>query len=149
MRLIPLAAASALLALSACNTKPAEPEVTVDEAWVQLPAVPGRPGAAYFTLSSNNDPTRLIGIASPRVQRIELHGTVTEQGITRMRPLEAPLFTGSKLDFAPGGNHAMLFDLDPALKAGDKVPLTFTFDTAPAVTVEAEVRAFGEGHAGH
>ena len=62
MRLFTIAAAAAALSVSACKSRPAEPEVTVENAWVQLPVIPGRPGAAYFTLVSNNDPTKLTGV---------------------------------------------------------------------------------------
>ncbi len=113
--------------------------------------MPGRPGAAYFTLRSNNDRTRLAGISSPRIGRIELHETVTVGGNSRMVPLNGPTFDSERpLTFAPGRGHAMLFDLDPALKVGDRVPLAFTFDPASPMTVEAEIRGPGDvGHAGH
>jgi hypothetical protein len=143
------ATALALLATAGCDRAPPQPRVEVEGAYVQLPAVPGRPGAAYFTLKSNNDPTKLVSVTSPKIWRIEFHTMAQEGGISRMRPLQDTTFQEKKLTFAPGGNHAMLFDIDRTLKAGDKVPLTFTFDPAPPVTVEAEVRAFGGGHAGH
>ena len=149
MRLATLAAL-VLTVLAACDRAAPVPRVTVEDAYVQLPAVPGRPGAAYFTLVSNNDPTRLLSVTSPRIWRIEPHTMVEDGGISRMRPLEDTTFPADRrLVFQSGGNHAMLFDIDPGLKAGDKVPLTFTFDPAPPATVEAEVRAFGGDHEGH
>jgi periplasmic copper chaperone A len=139
-----------LLALAGCGGARPEPRVIVDEAWVQLPAVPGRPGAAYFTLQSNHDQTRLVSISSPRVQRIELHDSRMEGDVMRMGPLEDRNFPPSgTLEFAPGGKHAMLFGLDPTVRAGERIPLTFTFEPLPPVTVEAEVRAFGASHGGH
>lgn len=142
--------AAALLTLGACNVALPDPKVEVEEAWVQLPAVPGRPGSAYFTLIGNNDPTKLVGVTSPRVERIELHETVTEDGVSRMRQPEHLVFPPDlKMVFAPGARHAMLFGIDPAVKAGDTIPLTFNLEPAPPVTVEAEVRAFGDGHGGH
>lgn len=150
MRPFRFAAAAAIIALSACDQSPKEPKVEVENAWVQLPAVPARPGSAYFTLTSNNDPTKLVNVASSRVGRVELHGTVTENGISKMRPLINPVFPADgEFVFGPGGNHAMLFDIDPALKPGDKIDLTFTFDPAPPVTIQADVRAMGGGHEGH
>ncbi len=65
-----------------------------------------------------------------------------------MVPIDGNFPPGGQMKFEPGGRHAMLFDIDPAVRAGDKIPLTFTFEPAPPVTVEAEVRAAG-GHAGH
>jgi periplasmic copper chaperone A len=139
-----------LLALGGCGGARSEPRVVAEAAWVQLPAVPGRPGAAYFTLKSNHDQTRLLSLSSPRVRRIELHDSRMEGDVMRMGPLQDRSFpsTGT-LEFAPGGKHAMLFGLDPTVKAGERIPLTFTFDPLPPVTVEAEVRAFGASHGGH
>ncbi len=143
-------ATAALFALAACNRQPPEPAVEVKEAIVQLPVVPGRPGAAYFTLRTNNDPTKIVSVTSLKVERIELHETREENGVSKMVPITDTTFPADGvLEFKTGGRHAMLFGIDPAVKAGDKVPLTFTFDPAPAVTVEAEVRAAGGVHAGH
>ena len=64
MRLLLLAATA--LSLAACDGAPPEPEVTVENAVVQLPAVAGRPGAGYFTLRTNNDPTKLVSVSSSR-----------------------------------------------------------------------------------
>jgi copper(I)-binding protein len=139
------------LGLSACSLVSTQPEVIVDDPVITLPAIPGRPGAAYFTLRTNVDPTRLVSVTSPRIGRIELHETVTVSGFSRMIPLRNAAFNSDRpMRFEAGGRHAMLFDLDPALRPGDRVSLTFSFDPAPPVTVEAEVRAAGDvAHGGH
>jgi hypothetical protein len=144
--------AAALLVLACCNAERPEPAVTVSEAWVQLPVVRDRPGAAYFKLASNNDPTKLVEVTSPRIDRIELHGTVDQGGVSSMQklPPEDLVFPDQlEMSFAPGGRHAMLFGIDPALKAGDRVTLTFNLQPMGPVSVEAEVRAFGESHGAH
>ena len=143
-------AAAGLLLLASCDVRTTDPKVEVEKAWVQLPAVPGRPGAGYFTLMSNNDPTKLVSVTSPRAERIELHQTMLENGVARMRPAQDLVFPDAlRMVFEPGGRHAMLFGVDPALKPGDKIPLTFRFEPASPVTIEAEVRAFGTDHDGH
>ena len=151
MRLI--SATAALLALAACNQgTPPEPAVEVEGAIVMLPPIPGRPGAAYFTLASNNEPTKLVAVTSPPIERIELHGTAQDGGVTRMRPLppDALVFPGDlKMTFAPGERHAMLFGIDPALKPGDRVTLTFELEPLGPASVDAEVRAFGQSHGAH
>jgi hypothetical protein len=59
-------------------------------------------------------------------------------------------FSGSgRLEFKSGGKHAMLFGIGKSVRPGDRIPLTFTFDPVPAVTVEAEVRAPGDVDAAH
>ena len=96
-----------MLSLSACDRSPPEPRVTVDEAIVALPAVPGRPGAAYFVLRTNNDPTRLVAVTSPSARRIEFHQSLTVNGMTRMGPLADTSFAPDEpLHFGPGGRHA-------------------------------------------
>ena len=123
--------------------------MTVEHVAVTLPAIAGRPGAAYFTLRTNTYPTNLIGVTSPLVQRIELHESAGGSSTSRMRPLDETRFPARGiLAFEHGGKHAMLFGIDPSVKAGGKIPLTFTFDPAPAVTVDAEVRPPGD-HGGH
>lgn len=141
--------AMALGALAACDHRPPEPKV--EQARLMLPVVEGRPGSAYF-IARSREGGRLLGITSPRVERIELHETRTENGVSRMAQMQSVPFDDiGEIDFSPGGKHAMLFGIDPAVKAGDEVPLTFRFDTGPPITVEAQVLAFGssEGHAGH
>ena len=75
-----LALALACAAQAACNRTPAPPQVTVEHVAVTLPAVPGRPGAAYFRLRTNTDPAKLLNVTSPLVQRIELHESMTKKG---------------------------------------------------------------------
>ena len=141
--------ACAALALSACNGTPDEPRVTVKDAVVTLPAVPGRPGAAYFELRANHTPTNLVSLTSPLVRKIELHESRTRNGKSSMKPLDNTAFPGNGImEFKPGGKHAMLTGIDKSVKEGSKIPITFTFDPAPAVTVEAEVRGPGDGHEG-
>ena len=129
----------AAAALAGCGGgAPEAPRVTVEEVVITLPAVAGRPGAAYFTLETNREGTRLSAIASPAAGRIELH----ESG---MRPVASFAFSPSQpLHFTPGARHAMLFEVDPALRPGGRVAVTFTFDGAPPVTAEAELRAPGD-----
>lgn len=115
-----------------------------------LPAVAGRPGAAYFELRANRTPTNLVSVTSPLVRNIELHETRTRGGKTRMEPIDDTSFPGNGvMEFKPGGKHAMLTGIDKSVKAGGRIPITFTFDPAPAVTVEAEVRGPGDAHGSH
>lgn len=141
-RLVP--ALAALLELSACGGAPGEPAARIENPFVTLPAVPGRPGAAYFTIRSNG-PARLTAVGSPQIGRIELHESMEAGGMSRMAPLHNPaLGPDAPLVFAPGGRHAMLYDIAPSVRAGQHLTLTFTFDSLPPVTIEAEVRGPGD-----
>jgi copper(I)-binding protein len=138
--------------LAGCDRPPADGTVRVKEAWVRLPAAKSRPGGAYFRMEAGSEGTRLLGVSSPSVRWIELHETEMKGSMARMkrqREIEFP--SRGELVFEPGGRHAMLFGLSPKLKPGDHIALTFSFNVAPPVTVEAEVRAAGDegGHEGH
>ena len=136
-----IAAAAALAACSAPN--PDSDAVRIEGAIVTLPAVAGRPGAAYFTATAPKADVRLQRVDSAKAGRTELH----EAG---MEPVaEVALPANEAVAFAPGGRHVMLFELDPSLQPGGHIPLPFTFAGANPVTVQAEVRAPGAVHGGH
>ena len=138
-------AAAGLLLLAACDRSP---KVSVEDAVVTLPALRGQPGAAYFNLETNAPPERLLRVESDAAARIELHETMREDGMAGMAPLQSPAFApDGTLSFQPGGRHAMLFGLTPGLAVGGKAKLTFIFDQAPPVSVEADVRGPGQGRA--
>jgi copper(I)-binding protein len=142
LALLPLAAL-----LSGCGQ--GSPAVTVEDAVVRLPAVAGNPGAAYFTLRTNHTPMRILGVSSPQIQRIELHESEMQGGRMRMGPLEDNSFTAEGVKvFEEGGSHAMLFGINPAVRAGGTVRVTFDFDNAPDVTMDVPVETAG-GTGGH
>lgn len=145
------AALAALLLLSACSREPAAPAVSVEKAWVRLPAVQGQPAAAYFTLQASGGEAVLTDVSSPAAERIELHESRNEDGVSRMVPLaRVEMASGTDVVFDPGGKHAMVFGLGPEVRPGGTVPLTFSFAGAPPVTTEAEVRSIAGGdHSGH
>ena len=143
-RRLAMALAFALAATGCGRGEKGPPRVTAEHVVLTLPAAAGRPGAAYFRLETNRENIRLLRVSSPAAGRIELH----EPG---MRPAASFAFSHREpLHFEPGGRHAMLYGLDPALRPGARIALTFTFEGgAPPLTAEAEVRAPGDVHAEH
>ncbi|MGA9580662.1 MAG: copper chaperone PCu(A)C [Allosphingosinicella sp.] len=140
------------LLLAGCDRPPPDGTVRVSDAWVRLPAARNRPGGAYFRMEAGSEGTRLVGVSSPSVRWIELHETEMEgskASMKRRRDVEFP--SRGELVFEPGGRHLMLFGIDPKVKAGDRIAFTFSFNVAPPITVEAEVRAAGDEapHGGH
>ena len=132
-------------ALAGCDRPPPDGTVRASDVWVRLPAAKNRPGAAYFTLEAGSEGTRLVGVSSPAVRWVELHETETKDGRTRMKQRKEIEFPSrGELVFEPGGRHAMLFGLDSKVKPGDRIPLTFSTNVAPPITVDAEVRAAGD-----
>jgi copper(I)-binding protein len=144
------AAALALALLAAGCSRPPQ-GIAASDVWVRLPAVKGEAGAAYFRLEGGPEGAKLVGVSSPMVRRIELHETRMNGGMAGMKPLKEVEFSyDRKIDFEAGGKHAMLFGIASSVKPGGRIPLTFAFNVAPPLTVEAEVRsAGGESHEGH
>ena len=138
-----LALSFALLTLAACHSQGPEKPV-VKDAWVRLAAVPGRPAAGYFTLKGSDQDDRLLSIDSAAVDKIELHQVRTSGGVMTMRQMaDLPLPAGATVEFAPGGNHAMMFGVDGRITPGTGIPMLFTFKSGAKVEVEAKTIAAG------
>jgi periplasmic copper chaperone A len=120
-------------------------DAAVDNAWIRLPAVTGRPGAAYFTLRGGKADSALARVSTPAARRSELHESMAAGGMMTMRPLAAvQLPAGGTVSFAPGGNHVMLFDIDPALRPGATTPLMLELSDGKRLTATAKVVAAGD-----
>jgi len=132
-----------LLLLAACHGRNSEPKVT--QAWVRLPAVAGQPAAAYFTIRGGGHDQKLVRLESALAAKAEMHQSMTGmQGMTSMAPLaEVDVPAGGTVAFKPGGNHAMLIGLDPAVKPGTAVPIRLGF--SDGTTAEAEAKSVGAG----
>lgn len=137
----------ALVAGRLAHSAPAQ--LTVTAATVRLAVVPGRPAAGYFILNGGARADRLLSVASP-MARIEMHETVMANGAMRMAPMKsAPIPAGGRVEFKPGGKHLMIHGLPADVKPGAKLTLTFTFERAGAVPVEAVARSTGDEAASH
>ena len=140
MKILMVPMFAALLLSTACGQTKVE---TVENPWVRLPAVAGRPAAAYFTLKGGAADARLLEISSPQALRVELHETKMDKGMMQMGPIEGgvAIAAGSSIAFAPGGKHAMLFDLNPKLEPGDTIKLVLRYADGHTLDVEAKARA--------
>jgi len=141
--------AAAPLARGAEMNRPVS--IQVVDAWArQAPMMPpmghmhtaSGTGAVYVTLrNGGSDPDALLGATSDAAEQAELHETLREGDVMRMRPvanLEVP--AGGVLEMKPGGIHIMLINLKRALRPGDRVPVTLTFTHAAPVSLEVPVR---------
>lgn len=141
---------AAAAVLTGCAGEQPPAAATIEQAWVRLPAAPGVAGAGYFSATLGAPGDAITSVASPSATRIELHEAVEADGVTRMVPLARAAHEGSApIRFAPGGKHLMIFGLDPALRSGGEVALTFTFAQAPPATVRARLVSPGAGAPGH
>jgi len=137
-RTMQLAGLALALATTACGKGH---ERGANDAWIRLPAVAGRPAAAYFTLHGGATPATLLAVSTPAAKRTELHESMAgHAGMMRMTPLaRVDVPADGTVTFAPAGRHVMLFDVSPDVKPGGSAVLTFTFADGPTLKTTARV----------
>jgi periplasmic copper chaperone A len=122
----------------------ANPSIDVSHPWARATAT--KTGAAYFTvLNKGASDDRLIAAAAPAVaDKAQLHVTIEDNGVTKMRPLPAlEVKAGSEAVLKPGTIHLMLIGLKAPLKIGQSFPVTLTFEKAGNVEVMVSVEKAG------
>jgi periplasmic copper chaperone A len=103
-----------LLLSAACGrpeTPPAAHAMQISDARVRA-VIPGQDKTVgYFTARNNGDEALvLIGARSDAVRAIEMHVTLRDGDMARMRRLdEVVIEAGETVRFEPGGRHLMLF----------------------------------------
>ncbi|MDJ0847974.1 MAG: copper chaperone PCu(A)C [Myxococcota bacterium] len=126
-------------------------ELEVRGAWVRLPP-PGASAAGYLELHNRGAaPLRVVGVSSPAAERVEMHRTVVENDVARMRPVkEIEVPAGGKVVLEPGGLHLMLIG-PQGLREGGELALTLTLEGGATLAATAEVKRHraGHGHAPH
>lgn len=162
--------AAPVLALAACGQQSAEPTgaasslasdapatvangpaapagLVISDATVNLPAVSGNPGVAYFTLSQTGGPAqKIVAVHVDGFERAELHESRSEGGVSSMGQVQSVDVTPDKpATFAPGGLHVMLFDAKALPKPGSTVELTVTLDNGDKISAPAQVQGAGGG----
>jgi periplasmic copper chaperone A len=146
-----LALLSALgLALIASAQAQSNSGIEISHPWARATAGSAANGAVYLKIINHGagDDT-LTAAATPAAAKAELHATINDNGVMKMRPLaELPVKAGGSAEFKPGGMHIMLLGLKQPLKAGDSFPLTLTFKQAGAVETTVTVRKPGAGGMG-
>lgn len=147
-RLLPaVTVALVALGLTGCQSTG---QAYADHAYVRLSPVKGNPAVAYFILHGGKADLTLLSVTSPVVIKTELHESMNGQGggmagMASMKPVAAiALPAQGKVEFAPGGKHVMLFDLNPRVKPGGTIPLVFTFANNDRIQVDAPVITVGD-----
>jgi periplasmic copper chaperone A len=117
--------------------------IKVEDPWARATAPGAKVGAGYMKITSGTA-DRLVGASTPAAARVELHITVKEGEVMRMREVKAyDIPAKGGFEAKPGGAHLMLVDLKAPLEAGTKVPMTLRFEKAGEVKIELQVRALG------
>lgn len=136
MRTVILGAA---IGLAGCSQPP---QLAVEDAWVRLSAVSGRPAAAYFTLHGGPVDRTLINVTTDVAVRSEMHESMAA-GMVPIGNVRVP--ADGELAFRPGGRHVMLFNVNPGIKPGGRrVLVTFTFSDGTRLQRRAGVLGAAE-----
>ncbi len=98
--------------------------------------------AAFLQLeNSSQEPRFIINATSPVSKVVELHAHIHENGMMKMRRVEAiEIPANGKTVLQPGGLHIMLIDLHDTLKIDQKVSITLEFKDGSSQNIEAPVR---------
>jgi periplasmic copper chaperone A len=107
----------------------AEPGIKVEDPWVRVTFGQSRATAGYMTLSDQSGKGNvLVGLEMAGGARAEIHETVTEGDIVKMRMVKSvPIPAGGKAELTPTGGHIMIMGLKEPLKVGDTVPMKLKF----------------------
>jgi copper(I)-binding protein len=134
-----------LLAAGLATIAPAQPPpVEVQNAWARATAAGATAGGVFLTMMDKGAPDRLVSASTPVAAMAEVHETVNDNGVMRMRPVPAlPVPANQPVELKPGGYHIMLMGLKQQLKDGETFPVTLTFEKAGSVTATVHVEKAG------
>lgn len=136
---------AAIVILMVRLTSAAGPEasgIAISDAWARPTLGQAARSAAYMTIENTaRAGDRLLDARAKVSATIELHRTVQDNGVMRMRAVEGGIAVPaeSSVALAPGGYHAMLIGLRQPLTAGTTFPLTLTFEKAGDIEVAVTV----------
>lgn len=130
---------AAIFLLSACAPKEG---IEVRDAWARA-AAQGENGAVYFVIHNYEAADdSLTGASSDAAETVEVHESSMAGDVMEMHMVDSvPLPTGEDVEFAPGGLHIMLFNLQHELKISESIEITLHFQNSADVSVTAHVQA--------
>lgn len=105
------------LVASACNVNNGPP-LSVTDVTVTRPLPGTSMSAGYFTIENRGgSPIAVTAVASPQFGRVDMHETIIEDDVSRMRSIDLLLVDpGERVRFEPGGKHLMLMRANDPLQ---------------------------------
>lgn len=115
--------------------------INVHHAWVR----PGKAGgntAVYFNITTDLEGVRLIEATCSIAEKTEIHTHINDDGIMRMRQVEALDCPKGDTVLKPGADHVMLMSLkeDLEVDVDRSVPVTLLFSNGTTLLIEAPVK---------
>ncbi len=109
-------------------------------------AATARTAAGYMVITNTGDSDDVLLRAEADFPRVEIHETVTEDGVATMQKQDSiALPAGESVSFEPGGKHVMFMGLTDPFEAGEEISVKLIFENAGEVDVVFNVEA-RDGH---
>jgi copper(I)-binding protein len=126
---------------------PAWAQVSVEQPWTRATPPGAKVGAGFMQLRNAGAADRVVGASSPVAGRVEMHVTLREGEVMKMREVKSfEVPAGGSFELKPGGAHLMLLDLKRPLKKGEKVPLALKLEKGGELKLELGVEEMGARH---
>lgn len=117
----------------------------IDHPFARATPPGAKTGAVYLTVdNAGNTVERLVHASTPIAAGVALHQMALEDGVMKMRAVPSlEVIPGARLELSPNGYHLMLLDLKQSLKAGERFPLTLTFEHGGTILISVSVEGMG------
>ena len=97
---------------------PAWAQVRCEQPWTRATPPGAKVGAGFMLLRNAGAADRVVGASSPAGGRVEMHVTMREGDVMKMREVKAfEVPAGGSFELKPGGAHLMLMDLKAPVEA--------------------------------
>ena len=145
IRMSMLAAVFLAAATQIAAAQGAKSSIEVTDAWARAMPKGAKTGAAYITVVNKGaTDDKLVGASAPLAAEAQLHTTINDNGVMKMRPVSAiDVKPGATVTLKPGGLHLMLMGVKEPLAEGQSFPLTLTFAKAGKIETTVQVKKVG------
>ena len=117
-------------------------DVAIEGAWSRASIGTSRPGVTYMTLRNSGDaPVVVTGLRTDLALMPMIHTSTTDvQGVTRMSHMEVvEIAAGETVEFAPGGLHVMLMNLQRPMVEGESFTPSLILEGGGEIAVEVPI----------
>lgn len=137
----------AVLLLSAPLLATAAAPVSVENPYARAVPPTARNSGAFMLIRNNSDQDRKVVSAKSSVSAVtELHNHIHDNGVMRMRRVEAiDVPAHGSVELKPGSYHVMLINLIKPLKPEDPVHIDLVLDNGSVIPVDLKARRVGMG----
>lgn len=140
LRFALFAPVAATVALAACTPPAKQPVLNIHGAQTTLPAVKDNPSAVYFRVNGGPEDVKLLAVLSPDTQRIEMHESVSENGVVSMNKLNSvDVPAKGVVEFKQGGKHIMVWGINDAAVKRGTFPITFVFSNKDRIVADVKI----------